>query len=138
MKNMFNNLCQNPPKGQRRPYYIGPVEPIKGILGLDFKPLVHAGYRLCRWNYGNLPGINTVYIYISFGEDTPAPLHVEDAKLGSVNLVHKGAPKIWLIIEEQWAERLEEKLFTLHWVEKRCTQAVRHVSTLVYPKQLDN
>ncbi|KAF2189952.1 transcription factor jumonji, partial [Zopfia rhizophila CBS 207.26] len=85
-----------------------------------------------------LPGINTVYVYISLGEYTPSVLHIEDAKLGSVNLVHAGAPKIWLIIDEQCAEKLEEKLFELHRVKKGCSQAVRHLSTLISPKELDD
>ncbi|KAF2181204.1 hypothetical protein K469DRAFT_713701, partial [Zopfia rhizophila CBS 207.26] len=87
MKKMFNNLRQNPPKSGG-PYYIGLVEPAKELLGLGFEPLVHAGHRLRRRNDGNLPGINTVYVYISLGEYTPSVLHIEDAKLGSVNLVH--------------------------------------------------
>ncbi len=120
MKEIFNTLCQTPPKSEQRLYYISLLEPVTGVLGADYKPLVYASHRLRRRNRGNLSGINIVYMYISFGKNTPGPLHIEDAKLGLVNLVLKGAPKIWLIVDEQWAEKLEEHLLDLHEVEKDC------------------
>ncbi|EKG09583.1 Transcription factor jumonji/aspartyl beta-hydroxylase [Macrophomina phaseolina MS6] len=56
-----------------------------------------------------IPGVHTPYLYISARRGSNSPLHVEDAFLGSINIVLAGAPKVWLMVEPRYREKLELK-----------------------------
>jgi hypothetical protein len=71
-----------------------------------------------------VPGRHTSFFYLS-GHALGAPfsIHVEDYHLGSLNFLHAGAPKVWLIIElsatpviEQLLHAYAAKLWGQKWV----------------------
>ncbi|KAF2241461.1 transcription factor jumonji, partial [Trematosphaeria pertusa] len=83
-----------------------------------------------------LPGINTAYWYISTCYGTPANLHIEDGKTGSVNLLVKGAPKDWLFILPGSKDKLENALREEFSSTKPCSQFARHLDILLAPSWL--
>ncbi len=86
------------------------------------------------------PGIHTPYLYVA-GTDGPTPfaLHVEDSHLYSLNYLHAGAPKFWVVIHPHDAERLEKRLLDQHYAKPSdpCSQFVRHMSAWVPVALLD-
>jgi jumonji domain-containing protein 2 len=72
-----------------------------------------------KWDGGSLakttgkraPGIHTPYLYVT-GTDGPTPfaLHVEDFYLYSLNYLHSGAKKLWVVIHPHDSKRLEKHL----------------------------
>ncbi|KAF2176016.1 JmjC-domain-containing protein [Zopfia rhizophila CBS 207.26] len=132
LKKFFQDTMDNPPK-RVLPYYIGPPLPFR----THYEPLVDPGYRLQRRNNGNLPGINQIYHYISLCPGSPATLHIEDVRLGSVNLVLAGKLKVWLLIPPKEAKRLEKNMRRSHGKQWECSQDIRHLNTLVSPEELD-
>jgi hypothetical protein len=83
----------------------------------------------------SLPGINEPYWYLSQEAGTPAPLHIEDAGMGSANLLLNGATKDWLIVCQEIASRLEECLKKVFHA-KECSQFVRHLNLPPLPSWL--
>ncbi|OAA42293.1 Transcription factor jumonji/aspartyl beta-hydroxylase [Cordyceps fumosorosea ARSEF 2679] len=78
-----------------------------------------------------IDGIHTPYFY----QSGPAPgavfaMHVEDAKLCSVNILYKGR-KIWIVIPPRSRERLEQRLREDNPDARCCSQFVRHLSVFV-------
>ncbi|KAF2028961.1 hypothetical protein EK21DRAFT_23071, partial [Setomelanomma holmii] len=85
----------------------------------------------------SLPGINEPYWYVSQEYGTPATLHIEDAKMGSANLLLAGSPKLWLIIHQHDAPKLEtclQKEFSSNI--PTCSQRVRHLGIIPSPRWL--
>ncbi len=91
----------------------------------------HLGINLLPfpdWKCGSLsqtdgepaPGIQTPYLYVAVTDGpsnsggvapvAPFALHVEDSLLYSLNYLHKGAPKYWVIVHPHDSERLERRL----------------------------
>jgi hypothetical protein len=136
------------------------------------------------WRGGSLsrtveksPGIHTPYLYISAIEGggkgggsgrkrgtaasgggvvvSPFAIHTEDSELYSLNYLHVGAPKYWLVVPAQDSARLERRLrecyaqqpahirnqLRLHALPpppaRACSQAVRHMSVWVPAATLD-
>ncbi|KAF4310496.1 putative transcription factor jumonji aspartyl beta-hydroxylase protein [Botryosphaeria dothidea] len=85
----------------------------------------------------SLPGINTPYSYISGSQGSPAPLHVEDALLYSVNAVLTGASKLWLIIPPRARADLEARIRQNFEPTKPCSQFVRHQDIIIHPNLLE-
>ncbi len=65
------------------------------------------------------PGIHTPYLYVAAGSTNgtsaavavaPFALHVEDSLLYSLNYLHAGAPKYWVIVHPHDGERLERRM----------------------------
>ncbi len=109
-----------------------------------------AGLPISEWGGGSLstttgprsPGIHTPYLYVT-GTDGPTPfaLHVEDSYLCSLNYLHAGAPKFWVVIHPHDAERLEKRLLDAHYAPPpgdACSQFVRHMSAWVPVELLDH
>lgn len=85
-----------------------------------------------------VPGVTTPYLYYSDESNTPATMHVEDAGLGSVNLLVAGAPKVWLVIppaSKSDFEQLMQRLFPEAMLSS-CSQHVRHIGILILTKAL--
>lgn len=70
-----------------------------------------------------------IYAYVS-KHRTKFPLHVEDFYLKSANLLHAGAPKLWVIINPQCVHKLEGRLAELLEIQLRCSQFLRHPMVL--------
>jgi hypothetical protein len=101
-------------------------------------------------------GIQTPYLYIA-ATDGPstsggaAPvalfaLHVEDSLLYSLNYLHKGAEKYWVVVHPHDSERLERRLLAecsgsgggaAPSVAENCSQFLRHESVWVPLDVLD-
>jgi jumonji domain-containing protein 2 len=63
--------------------------------------------------------------------------HVEDMDLGSINVVHSGAPKLWYIVSSEHGKKLEElcrKMFPKR--ASTCQAFLRHKDILIGPKLL--
>ncbi|KAF2786627.1 transcription factor jumonji, partial [Melanomma pulvis-pyrius CBS 109.77] len=85
-----------------------------------------------------VPGVTTPYLYYSDESNTPATMHVEDAGLGSVNLLVAGAPKVWLFIppsRKSDFEQLMQRLFPETELSS-CSQHVRHIGIVILAKTL--
>ncbi|CAF0760294.1 unnamed protein product, partial [Didymodactylos carnosus] len=68
-------------------------------------------------------------------------MHTEDCDLYSLNYLHHGAAKIWYVIPEAYAERLENfvyqnNLLELTGDEKLCTAPLQHKTLLINPHVL--
>ncbi|KAI9657894.1 MAG: hypothetical protein M1829_006856 [Trizodia sp. TS-e1964] len=91
-----------------------------------------------------IDGITTPYLYLSPSrKGSLFALHVEDYNLYSLNLLHHGCPKHWLMISrsEQKAlfrllAPLREQLFGEAYAEDICDQWIRHLSVFVPEAEL--
>lgn len=128
----FQNVIDEPPTGNL-PYYIGPP-----LLSPDLCPhIVDAGDRLRRrGRSGPIVGVNTNYWYLSGSEASPAPMHIEDAFLGSVNLLRGGDMKFWLFIPPNQRKAFEDRMMPFSAKPSHCSQAIRHQDRLVSPRVL--
>jgi len=121
----FQDTIDSPPSGQLG-YYVGTP-----IHSLECTRLVHPGPKLAKRGEGDLPGINIPYWYISTCYGTPANLHIEDGRTGSVNLLLVGAPKDWLLIHPGSKTNLESCLRKEFPKHKSYTQFARHLDILL-------
>lgn len=72
---------------------------------------------------GGLDGIQTPYLYISFGRGgAPFSLHREDANLCSLNHLHFGE-KMWMMVASEHAEAIEDLAEVR---ARKCSQQLRH------------
>jgi hypothetical protein len=86
-----------------------------------------------------LPGIHTPSLYFSGpAPGEPFEMHCEDHWLYSLNYLHRGAPKYWVIVAPHERKHLEKCLWGymsnrwgLGWERPRCSQFVRHLSVWV-------
>lgn len=111
----------------------------RDAFSLPQESWLECGPRL-RQTGTELPGIHTPYAYVSMTRGTAAALHIEDAGLGSINILLAGAPKLWLVIYPEHQKKLEARIretfsniMTLH----NCSQFVRHLNILLSPRLLD-
>jgi len=102
-------------------------------LGLPESPL-EAGTRLLS-TLKHYPGIHSAYAYVSKNR-TKFALHVEDFYLKSANLLHAGAPKLWVIINPQCMHKFEGCVAELLNIQSRCSQFLRHSMLLLPPSIL--
>jgi hypothetical protein len=61
-------------------------------------------------------------------------MHVEDSALYSLNFLHAGAPKYWVVVDPRDAERLERRICESRCLpppQQLCRQFVRHQSLWV-------
>jgi len=126
----FQDTIDSPPSGQLGYYVSTPIH------SLEYTCLVHPGPKLAKRGEGDLPGINTPYWYISTCYGTPANLHIEDGRTGSVNLLLVGAPKDWLLIHPGSKTNLESCLRKEFPKHKSCTQFARYLDILLAPRWL--
>ncbi len=87
-----------------------------------------------------IPGVHTSFFYLC-GRALGAPftLYVKDYNLHSLNYLHGGAPKVWLIMEPSANHQLEtllhayaDKMWGRKWRgQPRCSQFARHMSVFV-------
>ncbi|KAB2569716.1 Lysine-specific demethylase 4D [Lasiodiplodia theobromae] len=107
-------------------------------VGSSREPYVHCGQDFFESQEEKVVGIHTPYFYISAGKNAVTNLHVEDGWLPSVNVVHYGAPKIWLIVEPAHRQALENKIKEMLGLKKtNCDQFVRHEELFLSPDLLD-
>jgi len=102
-------------------------------LGLPEVKLEAGPRLLCT--HKHYPGIHSPYAYISASLSVFA-LHVEDYFLKSANLLHAGAPKLWLIINPRHKHKLEGRLAEYMGVQSKCSQFLRHPEILPHPSLL--
>ena len=81
--------------------------------------------------YHPIEGIHTPYFY----QSGPAPgalfaMHVEDARLYSINILHKGR-KLWIIIPPRSRQQLERHLREDNPNARCCSQFVRHLNIFI-------
>jgi hypothetical protein len=126
----FQDTIDHPPSGDLA-YYVG--VPLGSLPCTD---LVHPGNKLKERGNGKLLGINTPYWYISTCHGTPANLHVEDGRTGSVNLLLAGAPKDWLFVHQPSKAKFEASLREEFPDCKACSQFARHLNILLAPSWL--
>ncbi|EFX66993.1 hypothetical protein DAPPUDRAFT_115817 [Daphnia pulex] len=83
-----------------------------------------------------IKGINTPQLLIG-QVYTYTPFHVEDENFASLNFVHKGARKIWILVPESSREAVE-KLFEKEYPEsyRICRAAHLHKQFLTFPHVL--
>ncbi len=126
LKDLWEHILENPPRDMD--YVIG--EPL--FSDIELSP----GQELERRGGRNLPGIGTTYVYLSFGV-TCSIMHGEDIELRSINLLRSGAHKSWLVVPPAYAEKLRQKMRQRFPTMVTCSQALRHLSCLITPSQLD-
>lgn len=116
-------------------YYIcdGETDQERSALGLPLHKLSTTQRLLATHGYHK--GIHSLYVYISPGESFTG-LHREDAGVGSVNLLHTGAAKVWVIIAPYHSARLETMIQRSLQCSCACDQFVRHQNQLVSPSTL--
>lgn len=80
-----------------------------------------------------MKGITKPYVYVG-GPMTSFGIHIEDGNLASINYLHEGATKVWIIVPGAEGKKLEsiihENTFEL------CVQYIRHKTTIVSPSML--
>lgn len=103
------------------------------VLGLP-SPALQPGARLLSTKR-HYPGVHSSYTYVSNGLSAFA-LHVEDFYLKSANLVHAGAPKLWIVVHPLHQNRLEAHLASYLSLSAACSQFIRHSSVLLAPSLL--
>jgi hypothetical protein len=103
-----------------------PVSPLDG----DQLPNTKKGYR----------GIQSPYLYCSSGRfGVPFAMHKEDMGLASVNYLHWGAPKVWMVVSPDHEKRFEDAVAKYYPITKgiNCSQRIRHLGLFVCPVLLD-
>ena len=128
------------PAGQtlRLRYYIGELQSTNSHYLETLYDLLRPAGALIPVKGKPIPGITTPYLYYSDESNTPATMHVEDAGLGSVNLLVAGAPKIWLLLPPASKvdfEHLMQRLFPKAKLSS-CSQHVRHIGFLILTETL--
>ena len=92
----------------------------------------HPGDRLLS-SKKHFPGIHSPYFYLSKGKSF-FPLHREDCYLRSANILHKGAPKLWTMINPKSKDRLEGKVLEALGIRSTiCDQFIRHRNLIIPP-----
>lgn len=142
-RDLFCSTVEDASESTQKPYLVIPTECTpewRTSAGLPPEPYVHCGDQL-TCTAGRIVGIHTAYEYISSAAQSATGIHVEDAFLGSANVVLAGAPKVWLIISPKYLEALEAKMEKKLAKGSRrllpCSQFVRHLNALLSPKLLD-
>lgn len=109
-----------------------------------------------KWDINNLPtlllegldepvidGVTSSYLYLG-AQNSFFAIHCEDSNLQSILLLHRGAPKIWIIVPPVYAEKFETTL-KLELETKansqiknmtKCPAFLRHKRIFVTPKWL--
>ncbi len=108
-----------------------------------------------KWGCGSLsqttettPGIHTPFLYVAatgdHGAAAPFALHLEDSVLYSLNYLHMGASKFWVVVHPYDRERLKRRLRDSYRPKshndpnpRACSQFVRHMSVWVPVETLD-
>ncbi|MCJ1446865.1 MAG: Lysine-specific demethylase 4B [Stictis urceolatum] len=107
---------------------------VRERLGLPPDALVPSDLTLSTRLH--IPGIHSPYAYVSKGI-TAFSLHKEDFNLPSRNLLHRGMPKLWLMVPPGWRSDLETKLSIKLGIKGGvCDQFIRHSSLLITPSFL--
>ncbi|KAF7505072.1 hypothetical protein GJ744_001291 [Endocarpon pusillum] len=84
-------------------------------------------------------GIHSPYMYIC-PRRSYTGFHKEDFNLQSANLLHVGAPNIWVLIPSRQADQFEARiaeLFGLKSSNIKCSQFVRHPNVIIPPTLLE-
>lgn len=141
---LFCSTVESASKRRDRPYLVIPTEftpEWRQSAGLPAKPCLNCGDQLSQTT-GRIPGIHTPYEYISSDICSATGMHIEDALLGSINVVLAGAPKVWLMVPPRFQEALETRVRN-HLTDglrlaRSCSQSVRHMDALLSPILLDS
>ncbi|ERF68659.1 hypothetical protein EPUS_05720 [Endocarpon pusillum Z07020] len=84
-------------------------------------------------------GIHSPYVYIC-PRRSYTSFHKEDFNLQSANLLHAGAPNVWVLISSRQADQFEARiaeLFGLTNSNIKCSQFVRHSNVIIPPTLLE-
>lgn len=131
----MDNVLKKPPKGVLTFFIVEP-EARRVDSHHWMREILTPGPAMSKLKK-DLPGINTPLILASFEANTASTIHVEDALLPAINLLHCGAPKVWLIIPPGHREKFEEWVLKKFEVKNRgSSQFIRHRHFLVKPKDL--
>ena len=113
---------------------------VRRRLGVPRSPLTSlSGNLLTHRLRPKTPGLHTPYLYVA-GAVPGAPfcLHAEYWGLSSINLLHAGASKHWVVVPPADRDLLESHLrdrfgrcFGRKWTKPRCGQFVRHMDLWV-------
>ena len=98
-------------------------------LGIS-QPILTCGDLASRTR---IPGIHTPYLYISSEKGSFFRLHREDFDLPSANFLHAGAPKLWLIVHQDFLDACETTIgesLGLSPESHRCHQFFGHKNLL--------
>ncbi|KAH7053475.1 JmjC domain, hydroxylase-domain-containing protein [Macrophomina phaseolina] len=142
-RELFCSTVRDASRSNRKPYLVNPADSSsrwRESVGLPQEPYLDCGERL-KMTSSRIPGVHTAYEYYSTGRGSGSAMHVEDGYLGSMNLVLAGAPKVWLLVQPRFREKLEAKVKeelmedTGSYV---CSQFVRHLDKLLSPELLDS
>ncbi|OJD32670.1 transcription factor jumonji aspartyl beta-hydroxylase [Diplodia corticola] len=140
---LFCSTVEAAAEGSHKPYLVIPTDCTSDwrlSAGLPAEPYVHCGSRLAR-TAGKVAGVHTPYEYISSAASSATGMHVEDALLGSINILFTGAPKVWLIVPPSALGLLEAKVKKALTDPLRfarpCSQFVRHMDALLSPRLLE-
>jgi hypothetical protein len=85
-------------------------------------------------------GIHSPYLYCSSGRfRVPFAMHKEDMGLASVNYLHWGAPKVWMVVSPDYEKRFEDAVAKHYPITKgiNCSQRIRNLGLFVRPVFLD-
>ncbi|KAI9778285.1 MAG: hypothetical protein M1816_004152 [Peltula sp. TS41687] len=116
---------------------------VRHHLGISRGPF--KGFRggSLQWTTTTLPGVHQPYIYVS-GKvlGSPFTMHVEDWNLYSLNYLHTGACKAWIVVRPRDRVRLEERARDYHAIINQdfrndhfCSQFVRHLASGSLPRR---
>lgn len=76
-------------------------------------------------------GINVPYLY-GGKSNTFFTIHVEDANLYSLNYLHSGYPKVWIVVNGQHQTQLESAFAAdLPWETRQCPEYLQHKNILL-------
>ena len=89
--------------------------------------------KLCDYK---IAGVTHPFGYFGMWKSTFS-WHVEDMDLGSINVVHSGAPKLWYIISSEHGKKFEDLCREMFPQRATTCQAfLRHKDCLIGPKLL--
>ena len=86
-----------------------------------------------------IAGIHSPYIYIC-SRRSYTGFYKEDFNLQSANLLHAGAPNVWVLISSRQADQFEARiaeLFGLNSSNIKCSQFVRHPNVIILSTLLE-
>lgn len=80
-----------------------------------------------------MKGITSPYVYVG-GPMTSFGIHIEDGDLCSINFLHEGAEKVWIIVPGSEGKKLEALINEN--TSGLCANYIRHKTTIIPPCML--
>ncbi|KAK3371241.1 hypothetical protein B0T24DRAFT_628205 [Lasiosphaeria ovina] len=99
---------------------------------------LNCGEKLMRRGNDKINGVNTTYSYFnaSNGPSLTIP-HIEDANLGSINIIRAGEFKVLVVLDPGCNDLFESNMRKEFASSKTCRQFVRHLGRAVSLTKLD-